>query len=94
MSDAPLFQNADEQERIYAPEQVPGADVRARVEGDMNTGDLSAAIEPPAAAPVANVGSSASGIAAPPNVTSDDRGGAAGDPGTQARYPLDDSDRA
>lgn len=93
MSDAPLFQNADEQEAIYAPHQVPGADIRARVEGDTNTGDLSAVNEPPAAAPVASVGSSTSGMAAPPNVTDDDRGGAAGDPGTQARYPLDDNDR-
>lgn len=94
MSDAPLFQNVDEQEAIYAPHQVPGADLRARVEGDVNTGDLSAANEPPAAAPVANVGSSPSGAAAPPNVTSDDRGGAPGDPGTQAHYPLNDDDRA
>ena len=94
MTDAPLFQNADEQERIYAPEQVPGADIRARVEGDANTGDLSAANEPPAAAPVASVGSSPSGSAAPPNVTNDDRGGAPGDPGTQAHYPLNDDDRA
>jgi hypothetical protein len=93
MSNAPLFQNADEQEAVYAPQQVPGAAGRAQLEGDANTGDLSAANEPPAAAPVANVGSSASGVAAPPNITNDDQGGAAGNPGTQARYPLDDNDR-
>jgi hypothetical protein len=92
MSDAPLFQNADEQEQIYAPQQVPGAASRARLEGDGNIHDTSA-VEPPAAAPVASVGSSPSGVAAPPNVTDDDRGGAPGDPGTQAHYPLND-DRA
>jgi len=93
MSDAPLFQDADEQERVYAPQQVPDAAGRARLEGDANISDTSA-VEPPAAAPVASVGSSPSGAAAPPNVTDDNRGGAPGDPGTQARYPLDDDNRA
>jgi hypothetical protein len=94
MSDAPLFQNVDEQEAIYAPHQVPGADVRARVEGDTNTADLSAANEPPAAAPVSNVGTSPSGVAAPPNIGPDSGNTAPGDPGTQAHYPLNHDDRA
>lgn len=89
MSDAPLFQNADEQEQVYAPQQVPDTAGRARLEGDADTGDTSAAIEPPSAAPVGSVGTSTSGVAAPPNVTDNDRGGAAGDPGTQARDPYD-----
>ncbi len=94
MSDAPLFQNVDEQESIYAPQQVPGADVRARVEGDIDTTSDAAIADVPAAAPVGATGTSPSAAMAPPNIGPDSGNTAPGDPGTQARYPLDDDDRA
>lgn len=94
MSDAPLFQDADEQESIYAPHQLPAGD-RARVVADGGGADVVAdPNQPPAAAPVASVGSSPSSSAAPPNIGDKARGGAPGDPETQARYPLGDDDRA
>ncbi len=34
MSDTPLFQNSDEQERAYAPQEVPDADLQAAVGAD------------------------------------------------------------
>ncbi len=34
MSDAPLFQNSDEQERAYAPQEVPDAGLQAAVGAD------------------------------------------------------------
>jgi hypothetical protein len=81
MSD-PLFRDADEQERTFAPQQVPEARERARLEGDLDASE--AGYQPPAAAPVINVGSSPSSLAAPPNIGHIDRGGAPGDPQTQA----------
>ena len=81
MSD-PLFRDADEQERTFAPQQVPEARERARIEGDLNDADTSYAA--PAAAPVINVGRSPSSLAAPPNIGDVDRGGAPGDPQTEA----------
>jgi len=87
MSDAPLFQDADEQERIYAPQQVPEKQRQVIAdEGSIKNNNT----EPPAAAPVANVGTSTSGMAAPPNIGDEDRGGAPGDPQTEARDPLTD----
>lgn len=93
MSDHPLFQNTDDQERIYAPEQLP-ADQRDRVRADekSDTARSYTDNEAPAAAPVANIGNSATGSAAPPNIGHEEHGGASGDPETQAGYPLDDSD--
>jgi hypothetical protein len=49
-------------------------------------------MEPPEPAPVANLGTAPSAASAPPNVGHQDHGGAPGDPGTQAGFPLDDSD--
>ncbi|HYF61925.1 MAG TPA: hypothetical protein VD886_03875 [Herpetosiphonaceae bacterium] len=81
MSD-PLFRDADEQERMFAPDQVPETSQRARLEGDLDASAVGA--EPPGPAPVANVGTSPSSMAAPPNIGHIDRGGAPGDPQTQA----------
>lgn len=73
MSDKPLFQNTDEQEAAYAPDQLPG-DQRERVRADEGAGaGLGDANEPPAAAPVSNIGSSSSGLAAPPGVVEERR---------------------
>ena len=88
MSD-PLFKDADEQERLIAPQQVPGeGQERARLEGDLDTTDGANVV--PGPAPVANVGTSPSGMAAPPNIGYGTTPGAPGDPQTQAEYPLDD----
>ena len=38
MSDRPLFQNADEQERAYAPQQRPEGDAQAMVQADDGLG--------------------------------------------------------
>ena len=81
----PLFKDADAQERLIAPQQVPGdGQIRARLEGDTSK----FVDEPPAAAPVASPGSSPSSVAAPPNIGHEPTRGAPGDPQTQAR--LDD----
>ena len=72
MNDRPLFTNTDEQEAAYAPQELP-ADQQARVRADEGTyGDNTAGTEPPAAAPVANVGTTHSGQAAPPGVEDDE----------------------
>ena len=69
MSDQPLFQNTDEQESVYAPQQVPGAE-QERVRADDKTGpaDSPTFDSPPAAAPVANLGNAPSAAAAPPGI--------------------------
>ena len=68
MSDRPLFQNTDEQEAVYAPQELPvGQQTRVRAD-EGAYGDNTAGTEPPAAAPVANVGTTQSGWAAPPGV--------------------------
>ena len=95
MSDKPLFEDIDEYERTYAPQELPPNDpdhARVRVEGD--TGDIGtpASAEPPEPAPVASPGSSPSSVAAPPNIGPDDGVGAPGDPDSQAGYPMDDRD--
>lgn len=90
MSDTPLFQNADETERIYAPQQVP--DEQRQVVADEGAGALPTSNEPPAAAPVANVGASSNAPAAPPNIGDEPTPGAPGDPQTEAGYPMDDRD--
>lgn len=94
-NDEPLFQGMDELERTYAPQQLPPDDPeQARVRADEGSDSIGGTTlkEPPSAAPVANVGSSASGMAAPPNIGHAEHGGAPGDPETQARYPLDDAE--
>jgi hypothetical protein len=95
MSDKPLFQNSDEQERIYAPEEVPGTDLPAQeVDASGTAGvDTSRNLEPPAAAPVANISTTPSGQAAPPNIGHNKHDTAPGDPEPQARYPIGDDDR-
>ncbi len=95
MDNDQYFEKLDNYERTYAPQELPAGDpeqVRTLVDEDVESRNQAAASsveEPPAAAPVANVGSSASGLAAPPNIGNMDRGGASGDPKTQARDPLD-----
>jgi len=64
MSDQPLFQNMDEEERIYAPEQLP-ADEQARVRADEGAVRVDPN-EPPGPAPVANLGNAPSAAMAPP----------------------------
>ena len=92
MDDKPLFEGIDDYEQTYAPQQLPPDDEgqqRARLEGDTDSVDTSAQIEPPAAAPVANMGNAPSAAMAPPNIGHEDHGGAPGDPQTQARSPFD-----
>ena len=38
MADRPLFQNTDEQEQAYAPQQRPEGDAQAMVQADEGTG--------------------------------------------------------
>ena len=91
MSDQPLFQNTDEQEQVYAPQQRP--EDRAQVVADEGADVVRNDAEPPAAAPVATAGNSPSSAAAPPNIGDRAQGGAPGDPETEARYPIGDDDR-
>ena len=86
MSDRPLFQNTDEQEAAYTAER------QARVQADEGTGG-DASTEPPAAAPVANLGNAPSAAAAPPGVD-DVRGGTVRpDVGPFGSDPDDDDTR-
>ena len=88
MSEERLFQDADEQERLYAPEQLPESDQeRRRAEAEDETSRTSVD-EPPSAAPVANLNGTPTSSAAPPNIGNVDRGGSEGDPETQARDPF------
>ena len=91
MGDRPLFQNTDDQERIYAPQQVPGE--QAQVAADEGGDAVNSDADVPAAGPVASTGTSTSAIAATPNLGDDASGGAPGDPETEARYPIGDNDR-
>ena len=97
--DDQLFKGMDEQERLYAPEQVPGA-VVSDVELDQGgTAPASTAntdaesFDATAAGPVASPGSGLTGGMSTPNVGQDDAGTPSGDPGTQAGYPLDSEHR-
>lgn len=71
MSDKPLFQNADEQERVYAPQQVPedqrviADETSGIVRQSINEGDIT-----PAPVPISTGGS----IAATPASESFDPG--------------------
>ncbi|MEO8289123.1 MAG: hypothetical protein ABI670_22170 [Chloroflexota bacterium] len=100
-NEKPLFQGMDEFERTFAPGELPPDDPeRVRANLDEGSGPVGGdtGYEPPAAAPVASVGSSPSGEMAPPNTGHEDRGGGPGDPDTQARDPfgadVDDRDGA
>ena len=91
----PLFQGIDEIERTYSPQELPEDDpdqARVRADEGGDTGDASRMEEPPAAAPVANLGNAPSAAAAPPNIGHRDHGGAPGDPETQAEYPIGDDE--
>lgn len=91
MSEKPLFDDADEEEATYAPQQLPGEE---RVQVDDGPGGVAPiSAEPPAAAPVANLGNAPSAAAAPPNIGHADHGGAPGDPESQAQYPIGDDKR-
>ena len=69
MSDQPLFQNTDEQEAAYAPEQVPGDEqVRVRMDDKTTPTDSATFDSPPEAAPVANLGNAPSAAAAMPGI--------------------------
>jgi hypothetical protein len=93
MDDKPLFQGMDEFERTYAPQQLsPDDPERERVLADEGGVDDPTLTEPASPAPVASMGNAPSAIAAPPNQGHEDHGGASGDPKTEARYPMDDSD--
>jgi len=91
MDNKEMFRDLDEQERMYAPEQLP-VEEQERVHADEGRvyGDLN---EPPAAAPVASIGTTASSQAAPPNIGHQPRNTAPGDPAPQAGDPLDTDDR-
>lgn len=88
-----LFKNADEMERTYAPQTVPGTNIpptEVDVDGTAGMGTYPAN-ERPAGGPVAPIGSNPTGSAAVPNVDGhDEHRGAPGDPETQARYPIGD----
>jgi hypothetical protein len=95
MSDKPLFENMDEQERVYAPEQVPGAvgpDAEVDQGGTAGSG-TAVSTGDTAAGPVASVGTGLTGGMSTPNVGPDDDRTAPGDPNTQASYPLDHEHR-
>jgi len=87
MSDQPLFQNMDEEERIYAPEQLP-ADEQARVRADEGRVRVDPD-EPPAAAPVANLGNAPSAAMAPPNSEFEQLSATPSDPDTDPASQLD-----
>ncbi len=91
MDNDAYIKRLDEIEKTYAPEEMPpDSPEQARVradEGAKATGSPTLH-EPPDPAPVANVGSSPSSMAAPPNIGHEDHGGAPGDPQTEARDPM------
>ena len=64
MTEKPLFEGQDELERIYAPEQLPPEE-QARVRADEGVTHIPDQ-EPPAAGPVASVGTESSASMAPP----------------------------
>lgn len=66
MSDKRLFKNADEQERKYAPEQVPEERKRAVADEGADQVQQTSPDEPPSAAPVFGTGTAPSAVAAPP----------------------------
>ncbi len=89
MHDPNRFAEQDEQERIYAPEQLPtdsSEQSRVRAEGDSSVVDHN---EPPIAAPVANLGNAPSAAMAAPNLGPANSHTAPGAPNPEARDPTD-----
>ncbi len=76
MSDRPLFTNQEAQEAAYAPQESADPEQRRRAMAEEGTlgenraggTDTGVTTEPPAAAPVAQVGTQHTGFAAPPAV--------------------------
>jgi hypothetical protein len=95
-NERPLFQGIDEFEREYAPEELPPDDpeqARVRAEEGSGAGAGTFFDERPGPAPVANVGTSSTAEAAPPNIGREDHGGASGDPQSEARYPIGEDEQ-
>ncbi len=87
----PLFQGMDEQERVYAPEELaPDDPRRKRVEADEHSGDRPGyeADEPDLAMPVANIGDAPSSGMAPVEPESEERRDASGNPVDRGDNPL------
>lgn len=66
MSDEPLFQGMDAQEREYAPEQVPSEQKRVIADEGADRVQQTTPSEPPPPSVVANIGTAPSAAAAPP----------------------------
>ncbi len=80
MDDPRVFEKMDEQERIYAPENVPGTNIPPQEVdvGGAAGSDTSLNLEPAAAAPIASPGTTQNTLAAPPNIGHMDDAGAPG----------------
>jgi hypothetical protein len=87
MDDAPLFQDLDEQERTYAPQQLPPEE-QDRVRADEGMTYMPPN-EPTSAAPVANLGNAPSAAMAPPDDVDDHQGA----PNSEAGDPVDSDSR-
>lgn len=92
MSDAPLFQNADEQERVYAPQQVGDARVSADETSSVGPPSSGDGGDTPAAVPLSTGGG---GGAVPtsdafePGMDREERDLQRGDTGVFGRDPHD-----
>ena len=74
MSDRPLFENADEQEAVYAPQQLPDAVAAERERAADNHGEMQQDTGP-VTLPIGAAGVSASGAGFAGNTVSDVAGG-------------------
>ncbi len=94
MSDAPLFQDMDEKERLYSPESFPDANLPPEeVDADgVAVTEHSDGLNPIVAAPIANMGPSSQAPAPPINLEPDDGVGTPGDPNAVTGYPIGDDD--
>lgn len=95
MGNDQYFEKLDEIERTYAPEELSPDDpesARVRADPDAEAVNTMNVDLPPRPAPVASIGSSPSGGAAPANLGNEYRGGGQGDPETQARNPVSPND--
>ncbi len=82
------FRKMDEEERIYAPQELP-LDEQERVREDEGEPNVALDVdEPPAPGIVASGGTSSSAEMATPNIGHADHHGAPGDPETQAADPM------
>src|SRR4051794_13744208 len=89
MDDQNIFSRMDEEERIYAPQELP-LDERQRVIADDKSNNPGLdEDEPPGPGIIGTLGSSASGNMAVPNIGHNDTGGGPGDPETEARDPME-----